>query len=224
MEQSAAQYLLNINDIWTTVDPNMSLHPNQLQSPENIETRFLPTREKLVENKDKDPKHQTVHIQAKTIKGKLQSLIRLTDFLRDRHVYVGLTRQDLGDIKLFIGHLQKNLKDLILEREHSIREFKSNIFINAEDFQKYGNSDYVKDIVDLLNKVDKEGEEANICLKEAIDVRDHLILTFINSLRASNIINITLKEVQAAKKHDEFHAFVFKNNIYKTSLIYGEKW
>ena len=86
------QYLLNINDIWTTVDPNMSLHPNQLQSPKNIETRFLPTREKPVENKDKDPKHQTVHIQAKTIKGKLQSLIRLTDFLRDRHVYVGLTR------------------------------------------------------------------------------------------------------------------------------------
>ena len=201
----------------------MPLHANQLQSPENIKTSFLRTREKLVENKDKDPKHQTVHIQAKTIKGKLQSLIRLTDFLRDRHAYVGLTRQHLGDIKLFIGHLQKNLKDLILEREHSIRECKSNIFINAEDFIKYGNSDYVKDIVDLLNKVDKEGEEANISLKEAIDVRDHLILTitFINSLRASNIINITLKEVQAAKKHD---AFVFKNNEYKTSLIYGEKW
>ena len=82
----------------------------------------------------------------------------------------------------------------------------------------------MKDIVDLLNKVDKEGEEAHISLKEAIDVRDHLILTFINSLRASNIINITLKEVQAAKKHDEFDAFVFKNNKYKTSLIYGEKW
>ena len=225
-EKSASQYLLDINDIWTTVDPNMSLHPNQLQHPENIETRFfLPTRQKLIENKDKDPEHQTEHIQAKTIKSKLQSLVRLTDFLRDRHVYVGLTRQNLGDIRLFIGHLQKNLKDLILEREQSIKEFKSNIFINSEDFQKYGSSDYVKDIVELLSKVDKDGEEAHISLKDALDVRDHLILTlaFINALRASNIINITVKEVQAAKKHTEFEAFVFKNNKYKTSLIYGEK-
>ena len=145
--------------------------------------------------------------------------------MRDRHIYVGLTRLDLCDIREFVGHLQNNLKDLILEREQSIKEFKSNIFINAEDFQKYGSSDYVKDIIELLNKVDKDGEEAHISLKDAIDVRDHLILTltFITTLRASNIINITLNEVQAAKKHDEFEAFVFKNNKYKTSLIYREK-
>ena len=62
-------------------------------------------------------------------------------------------------------------------------------------------------------------------LQDAIDVRDHLILTvtFINVLCASNVINITLKEVEAANKHDEFDAFVFKNNKYKTSLIYGAK-
>ena len=81
LEISAAQYLLDINNVWSTVDPNLSLNPNQLQHPQNIETRFfLPTRQKLIENKDKDPNQHTDHIQAKTIKGKLQNLVRLTDF------------------------------------------------------------------------------------------------------------------------------------------------
>ena len=81
LEISAAQYLLDINNVWSTVDPNLSLNLNQLQHPQNIETRFfLPTRQKLIENKDKDHNQQTDHIQAKTIKGKLQNLVRLTDF------------------------------------------------------------------------------------------------------------------------------------------------
>lgn len=41
-----------------------------------------------------------------------------------------------------------------------IKEFKSNIFTNAEDFQKHVDSQFVKDIINILNKVDKEGELA----------------------------------------------------------------
>ena len=58
-------------------------------------------------------------------------------------------------------------------------------------------------------------------LQHAVNVRDHLMLTFINALRASNLINITLREVQSATQHQELDALVFKNNKYKTSLIYG---
>ena len=50
-----------------------------------------------------------------------------------------------------------------------------------------------------------------------------LMLTFINARRASNLINITLREVQSAKQYQELDALVFKNNKYKTSLIYGAK-
>ena len=113
----------------------------------------------------------------------------------------------------------KKLKGLYhKKREHAIKEFKSNIFINVEGFQRYESSDFVKNIIGLFNKLDKDSEEAMTTLQDAIDVRDHLILTvtFINALRASNIINITLKEVEAANKHDEF-------DKYKTSLIYGAK-
>ena len=116
-------------------------------------------RKKLEDNKDKDPHEQTDHVQVKTIKSKLQSLIRLSSFLRDRHIFIGLNQQQLLDLTHFIAELQKNLKDLISERENSINEFKSSTFINAEDFQKYGPSEFVKDIIDVLNKLDTEGEK-----------------------------------------------------------------
>lgn len=120
-------------------------------------------------------------------------------------------------------NFSKNLKDLISERQNSIKEFKSNIFINIKDFQQYSSSEFVKDVIDNMNKLDNEGEEFKTTLQHAVNVRDHLmlLLTFINALRASNLINITLREVQSATQHQELDALVFKNNKYKTSLIYG---
>ena len=149
-------------------------------------------RKKLEENKDKEIDEQSDHIQAKTIKSKLQSIIRFTGFLRDSHIFAGLSRQEMADLTQFIWELQKNLKDLISERDHSIKEFKSNI-VNAVDFQEYGSSDFFKDNVDILTKLDREGEETKTTLQDAINIRDHLMLslTFINALRASNLMNNT---------------------------------
>ena len=64
-------------------------------------------RKKLEDNKDKEVSEQTDHIQAKTIKLKLQSVIRFT---RDPHNVIGLNRQDMNDLTEFIGTLRKNLK------------------------------------------------------------------------------------------------------------------
>ena len=41
--------------------------------------------------------------QAKTMKSKLQNLFRLTYFLRDRHLFVGLNQQELLDLTQFIS-------------------------------------------------------------------------------------------------------------------------
>lgn len=57
-------------------------------------------------------------------------------------------------------------------------------------------------------------------------MRDYIILTlcYTNALRASNVINITLKEVLLAERDKEIkEAFIFKNKKYKVSLIYGSK-
>ena len=110
---------------------------------------------------------------------------------------------------------------MISERQNSLKEFKSNIFINIKDFQQYSSSEFVKDVIDNMNKLDNEGEEFKTTLQDAVNVRDHLMLMLINKLRASNLKNITLREVQSATQLQELDALVFKNNKYKTSLIYG---
>lgn len=197
-EKSADQCILDINGVWSTIDVNMMLHPNQLKDPENFETMFfLPMRQKLEDNKDREVAEQTDHIQAKTIKSKLQSVIRLMEFIRDRHIYIGLNRQDMTNLTQFISGLQENLKDLNSEQENLIKEIKSNTFINSEYFQKYGSSEFVKNNVDILNKLDQVGEQARTCFQDDVNMRDHLmlLLTFINALCASNLMNITLKEV-----------------------------
>ena len=50
-----------------------------------------------------------------------------------------------------------------------------------------------------------------------------VMMVIINGARASNIINITTKDVLNAKVHDEFPGYVFNSKKYKTSLIYGTK-
>ena len=63
-------------------------------------------------------------------------------------------------------------------------------------------------------------------IQTAIPVRGYMIssLTYTNALGASNVINITLKEVLSSKRDKEIQeAYVFKNGNYKVSIIYGAK-
>ena len=72
--KSAEQYVLDIRDIWQEIDSEMSLNPNQFRDEENLEARFyLPQKQLLLDNKDKDPKDQDPQIQAPTIRSKLIS-------------------------------------------------------------------------------------------------------------------------------------------------------
>ena len=66
--ETATQYCNDVRDIWRSVDPLACMHPNQLPETELIESKFfLPQKNRLIENKNKDPKYQTAHIQATTV-------------------------------------------------------------------------------------------------------------------------------------------------------------
>lgn len=78
-------------------------------------------KKKLEDNNDTEISEQTEHIQAETIKSKLQSIIRLMEFTRDKDIFIGLNRQGMTDLTQFIWGLQKNLKDLINERDNMIK-------------------------------------------------------------------------------------------------------
>ena len=99
--------------------------------------------------------------------------------------------------------------------------------ITTDQFKKYGNAKHVKDINEKLkNDLDLGNDIIKINKQLAIDIRDYLMvsLTYFNCLRASNLMNISLEDVQKIEKHDEIDdAGVLTNLEYKTSMIYGAK-
>ena len=125
-EKPSTQYIVDIRDIWNSVDKSMCLFPNGLKVNDMIESCFfLPQKRKLVENKDNDIDGQASQIQAKTIQAKLTSLIRFLKFLEDLSIYAGFTRAELKGTKQFLGELKAGLRNLITERETKIRENKN---------------------------------------------------------------------------------------------------
>ena len=117
------------------------------------------------------------------------------------------------------------MSDLCKEREQIMKKFKSSILITSDSFKDFGCSEYLiilcKQIQDIQND-----PKTDIDKTTAMDVSDYvmMILTFTNCLRSSNIVNINLHEKLNAKEHEEIkNAYYFRNTLYKTSLIYGEK-
>ena len=77
----------------------LSTHPNAF-TDELLANRFyLPQRNLLIENKYKEPHEQSPHIQALTIKNKLINLNQFTDFIQECQLCIGLTPQQLKDLR-----------------------------------------------------------------------------------------------------------------------------
>ena len=89
-EKMASQTVSQIQEIWKTLDPEMSLHNNKLKAVDEIEDFFfLPHFNKLREQIKLPMVKQTNHIQASTIASKLTALNNLILFLASRDVYIG---------------------------------------------------------------------------------------------------------------------------------------
>ena len=88
----------------------MTLDPNQLRDEENLESRFyLPQRQLLLDNKDKDPEDQDPLIQANTIRSKLISLSKFLKTLTQRSIYIGLKNREVEKLQGMISQCKVNL-------------------------------------------------------------------------------------------------------------------
>ena len=133
-------------------------------------------------------------------------------------VLLGLSRKDLCNVKEFNNELKENLKELIKEREQIVKQFKLSILINFKDFKSYGDSEHVQKLTKLLGRRTRK--------KIFVNIRDYLMLTlaYINCLRCSNLMNITVKDFNMAKPGKEIKgAYKFTNKHYEVSIIYGAK-
>lgn len=112
-----------------------------------------------------------------------------------------------------------------MERETKMREHKSKIYL-PPNFKMYGSSEHVSQISTFLQSLANKPETTEMKMQMVIHTRDYIMLTlyYINALQASNLINITLQEVLSATRDKIIKdAFVFENQKYNVSIIYGSK-
>ena len=116
--------------------------------------------------------------------------------------------------KQFYRELRTGLKDLITERDTQMKEHKSKILFQLAFFKEYGSSEHVNQIHEFLDSLNNKPESREIKLQTVIHIRDYLIFTlcYDNALIASNVINITLQELESAQRNKEIKDdFVFRN-------------
>ena len=228
-ENQSQQYRQNVRQIWTSCDPNLAIFPkNYLTNTDLVEDNFYYPLKRSLEINSRLPKEeQTSHIQASTIKSKLCCLTMFSKFLTNRSIFINLTRADLSAIIAKVQELNAALKKSIDQRFKVVSKYKSDHLLTVTDFKSYGSSDHVKEINQLLkNAHDGNLKKIKLNKQRAIDVRDHLMvsLTYFNCLRASNLMNIRLIDVEKITKHKEIDgAYVLTNDEYKVSMIYGSK-
>ena len=161
--KSAEQYVLDIRDIWQEIDSEMSLNPNQFRDKENLEARFyLPQKQLLLDNKDKDPKDQDPQIQAPTIRSKLISE-PILKYIKTKGWYtLGWPDQywRRKSCKVWFHSVSRILK-ICYKKEKTINEFKSNILLNTKDIRKYGNSQHLIEFTKIFQQLKNKTGRVN---------------------------------------------------------------
>ena len=164
------------------------------------------------------------YIEASTIKSKLLSVSTFRKFLNNRCVFINIKVPELSHLISEWQELCASLKLHITQREKIVSKFKSESLITTEQFQKYGSSEHVQKINEILKYVAENSgrRKQRRSKQQSIDIRDYLMVTlmYFNCLRASNLMNISLDDVSKIKKHEEIDgAWVLTNDVYKTSMI-----
>lgn len=99
------------------------------------------------------------------------------------------------------------------------------MLIHLKDFKAYRDSEHVQNLTKLLQDIENKGQKKYLSSSGIVDSRDLMLtLAYKNCLRCSNLMNITLKDFNMAKKDKDIKdSYTFTNKKYKVSIIYGSK-
>ena len=231
LEQSRT-YKNNVMNIWKTVDKTLSFLPNLISDLKIIEEEWLHPNILLLKKQLEIPmiareRKQALFYQASTLRTKLLSISYFFEFLLIEQCYIGITAQDMVIFNLTVTQFTKKLNRLERKRKMEIRKYKCDNLINEKDFFKFFQSYHIKKQSNKLDSLLLEEECSKIpTIYECCDCRNYIMvtLTVINALRSSNIINITLHDIEHASTHDTYeNAMFIESTQYKTSLLYGPK-
>ena len=177
INHQAKQCFSDVRSIWSTVNPLLLIDPNALTSEDLIDKQYyLPPKKLLIKNKDKEHCEQEPHIQASTIKTKLISFKKFMSFLRDRKIYVGLNFENIKTIISTCDSCKVTLSNLCKDREHSLKKFKSGIFISSNLFKEYGCSEHITNICKVTKEIQNDPKVFVERRTTARDIRNYLML------------------------------------------------
>ena len=212
----AIQHRNQVQLIWKSVSLNMEMFPTHpFSNLHLLKHRYHVPMFKMM--------GKEAGVQSGTLRARYTSLNLFTQFIRRNQIFAGMSRQILHLLDYCISDFNKELNPFIKQRKVDVRQHKVRYLLLPSHFIDYGRSRHVQKLVNVANKEKKEHFSKSF----AIQFRDYLIttMTITNGLRASNIINLSLKDILEAKtvKGYEGHK-VITNSNYKTSTIYGEKF
>ena len=136
-------------------------------------------------------------VQPGTLRARYTSLSHFINFLRSNQIFAGLSRQHLHLLEEQVNAFSKTLNPSIKQRKIDVRREKVKNLLLPAHFIAYGRSKHVQNLIRSTST-----SKRLMTKKFATHMRDYLITTLViqNGLRASNIVNLTLKDVKKPRK------------------------
>ena len=218
-DRGAAQHRQHVDYVWQVLDKNRQILPSIIFSNIRvIQDMYHRKTRKLIGKGG---------VEANTLNVRFGSLRKFLSFLRSQGIYAGLSRAQIQRLLDAISDWIAQLKKLIGKRKVKLRNFKLKHLMTARHMITYGRSKHVQNLLKEINQIlsAKNGKKV-ITRKFALQVRNYLMcqLCIMNGLRASNLIELRLKDVENCSTHPEYPGqIIVRNDTYKTATIYGEK-
>ena len=138
------------------VDPLLLIHLNSLVNDELNEQRYyLPQKQLLIDNKDKELFEQEAHIQVSAIKSKLISFTKFLSFLETRKICIGLDESNIKHLINTSNYCKSNLSELSKEQQQTMKRFKFSILIISDSFKQYGCLEHIIKPCKVIKEIQK---------------------------------------------------------------------
>ena len=214
-KDNAVQHRNQVELIWSTLDERMQILPQCALGNIHLFRDFYHRPSFQMINKKGG-------VQANTLRARYVSFGFFLQFLRKQQIFTGMSRSQMTVLNQAIEDFNKELNPLIKQRKVEVRQMKRENLLFADHFIRYGRSSFIQKMIKMVSNSRK-----GFTKKFAINFRDYLITSLVinNGLRASNVIELTLKDVKEASVVTGYEGHrVLTNQKYKTSTIYGEKF
>ena len=214
----AITYRNHVEPIWLVIDKKMTIYPKSAFSNVLVEDVYhIPSVAQIGNGGN----------EASSLRVKFVTLRLFLKFSCRSHVFIGLKRDDLNNLKDYMEEWNSDLTKPIAQWKTDIRKTKLKRLMTPSHMIKYGRSLHVQGMTKCLNrKMNNQENKLKPTKRFSQQVRDYLIanICIMNGLQASNIRELRIQDVFDASTNLEYPGYkVFVNSTYKTSTIYREK-